>query len=101
MDTGIGMGELRLDLSHARVPDGETNLRVKGGMGKIQIVVPAGLSITAHAEVVLGSVSLLGHKEDGISRRLSFTSTGYAAAERKVKLQLNLFMGEASIVRIG
>ncbi|MDP6509951.1 MAG: cell wall-active antibiotics response protein LiaF [Dehalococcoidia bacterium] len=101
MDTGIGMGELRLDLSHARIPGGETNLRLKGGMGKIQIVVPAGLSITAHAEVVLGSISLLGHKEGGISRQLSFTSPNYAAAERKVNLQLSLFMGEASIVRLG
>ncbi|MEE9203363.1 MAG: cell wall-active antibiotics response protein LiaF, partial [Dehalococcoidia bacterium] len=101
MDTSIGMGELRLDLSRARIPEGETNLRVKGGMGKIQILVPAGLPISAHAEVGAGSINLLGNKADGIFRQLSFTSPSYTTAEKKVKVDMSLFMGEASIVSIG
>ncbi len=101
MDTSIGMGELRLDLTRARIPEGETSLRVKGGMGKIQILVPANLAIAAHAEVVAGSISLLGHKADGIFRQLSFTSPDYATAEKRVKVDMSLFMGEASIVRLG
>ncbi len=98
MDTGMGMGELRLDLSRARIPEGDTSLQIKGGMGKIEVMVPAGLNITAQAEVLLGAINLLGHKADGIYSQLSFNSPYYTAAERKVKLQMSLFMGEASII---
>lgn len=101
MDTSIGMGELRLDLSRARIPEGETCLKVKGGIGKIQILVPAALPISAHAEVVAGSINLLGHKAEGISRQLSFTSSDYTIANKKVKVDMTLFLGEASIVRLG
>ncbi|MDP2953766.1 MAG: cell wall-active antibiotics response protein LiaF [Chloroflexota bacterium] len=100
MDTRIGVGELRLDLSRARIPEGETSLRVSGGIGKIEILVPASLAISARGEVGAGSISLLGHKADGISRQLSFASPDYATAARKVKIDMSLFLGEASIVRV-
>lgn len=101
MDTRIGVGELRLDLSHARIPEGETSLKVSGGMGKIEITVPASLAISAWGEVGAGSISLLGNKAEGISRQISFVSPDYAAADRKVKIDMSLFLGEASIVRVG
>lgn len=98
MDTGMGIGELRLDLSRARIPPGETSLRVRGGIGKIEIVVPLDLPVSAQAQVAIGSLNLLGHKAEGISRELSLTTPNYAQADRKVKVNLSLFLGEASLL---
>lgn len=99
MQTELWMGEMRLDLRRARIPPGETNLGVRAGIGKVTILLPADLPVSAQGEVGVGSLSLLGQKAEGFSRQLSFTSADYATAEKKVKVKLSLRFGEASIVR--
>lgn len=98
-DTSMGIGDFRLDLRRARIPAGETTIRVSGGIGKLEVLVPAGLGVSAQSQVGMGSINLLGHKADGFSRQLSFVSPDYAAADKKVKVHMNLLIGDTSIVR--
>lgn len=98
-ETSLGIGDLRLDLRRARIPAGETTIRIKGGIADIKVVVPQGLAVSAQSRVGMGSINLLGHKADGFSRQLSFVSPDYAAADKKVKVHMNLLIGDTSIVR--
>ncbi|MBI2957444.1 MAG: cell wall-active antibiotics response protein [Chloroflexi bacterium] len=101
METGMAAGQLRLDLGKARIPPGETRIKVKGGMGKIDILVPADLAVAIQGEVGAGAVNLLGQKSDGVGRQFSYASPGYDTAEKKVRLDISLVVGEAVISRAG
>lgn len=101
METNMAAGQMRVDLSKARVPQGETRLKVKGGMGKIEILVPASLAISVQAEVGAGSITILGNKADGVGRQLQFVSPGYESADKKVKMDLSLMMGETLVIAAG
>lgn len=101
VETGMAAGQVRVDLTKARIPQGETKLKIKGGMGKIEVLVPASLAISVQSEVGAGSITILGHKVDGVGRQLPFTSPGYESAEKKVKMELSLMMGETVVSSIG
>lgn len=101
MNVRSGMGNVQLDLSRARIPKGETKLDIEGGIGNIDVIVPADLAISAWGKVSLGSVTILGQKADGFSRELRFTSDGYPSATRKVRIDMSLALGDAKIRRVG
>ena len=101
METRVGAGQLRLDLTKARIQPGETRLKVSGGMGKIEILAPSGLSISVQSEVGAGSINILGQKADGVGRQVSFTTPGYETAEKKVRMDLSLMIGELSLSSVG
>jgi len=97
MDMRSGMGEVHLDLTTARIPDGEHTLRVHLWMGSIRIVVPRDLALTAQGKVTLGSLHLLGRKAEGGFRELSYTSPDYPTASRRVRLDTGVFIGEVVV----
>jgi predicted membrane protein len=97
METSLGAGQLHLDLTRARIQSGETRLKVSGGMGKIEVLVPAGLAISVWSEVGAGSISILGQKADGVGRQATFATPGYDTADKRVRLELSLMMGEVSV----
>lgn len=101
MNVKLGIGDVKLDLTQARIPEGETKLDIEGGIGDIDIIVPADLAISAWGKVSLGSVAILGQKADGFSRELRFTSDGYSSATRKVRIAMSLALGDAKIKRVG
>ncbi|MEW6033704.1 MAG: cell wall-active antibiotics response protein LiaF [Chloroflexota bacterium] len=98
IDTRMGVGQLLLDLRRARIPQGETKLRVSGFVGNMKIVVPPGLAVSAQGEVGIGSISLLGQKAEGFGRQISSATADYEAAEKRVKVEMSLMVGEASII---
>lgn len=99
METSIAAGQLRINLTKARIPAGETKIKVNGGMGKIEILVPSDLAISVRAEVGAGSITVPGQKDDGVGRQTFFASPGYDTAERRVKLELSLMVGETIVSR--
>lgn len=101
METSIAAGQLRIDLTKARIPAGETRIKVNGGMGKIAILIPSYLALSVQAEVGAGSITLPGKKDDGVGRQASFTSPGYDTAEKRVRLELSLMVGETTVSRVG
>lgn len=98
-ETSLGVGDFRLDLRRARIPAGETTIRINGGIADIDVLVPPGLAVSAQGQVGMGSINLLGHKADGLSRQLSFASPDYASAEKRVKVHASLLIGDISVVR--
>jgi phage shock protein PspC (stress-responsive transcriptional regulator)/xanthosine utilization system XapX-like protein len=68
----FGVGELRLDLTELRDPealDGRT-IRIDGGAGRIEVIVPDDLDVTVDAQLDgPGSVWLFGLQREGIEIR--------------------------------
>ena len=96
-----GLGNVRIDLTKASIKPGAHSLNVYSWMGKIEILVPANLAISARGAVTLGSVVILDSKRDGFSPELTLTSPDYDAAETKLAIKMQLFIGDVSLRRTG
>jgi Cell wall-active antibiotics response 4TMS YvqF len=65
----LGVGNLKLDLSHVPV-DKELHVEARVGIGELRVIVPRDASAAIDARVKAGSVSVLGHHEDGRNARI-------------------------------
>ncbi|MBI2857659.1 MAG: cell wall-active antibiotics response protein [Chloroflexi bacterium] len=101
METGLGAGQFRLDLTKARIPSGETRIKIKVGVGQAEVLVPVGLAVTVRGEVGVGSIKIFGEKAEGLGRQSTYVTPDYAAAEKKVRIDISLMVGEALVYRAG
>ena len=95
-----GLGDFQLDLSHARLREGETRIAIQGGIGEIQVLVPEGVAVDIEGQVRMGEVRIFGRETSGIDRSLSYRSEGYADAERRLRLDLVMRIGDITVERV-
>lgn len=95
------LGSVSVDLTRARIPDGDSDLAISMGMGSVEVLLPADLAVSVAARVGLGEVTLLGREESGTYRVVTFVSDNLAAAPKRLHLQVQVGMGEVSVVRAG
>ncbi|GAE35688.1 cell wall-active antibiotics response protein LiaF [Halalkalibacter akibai] len=92
-----GIGDVRLDLSKAIIPEGETVIIVQCMIGQIDFYVPEDLTISIQASTIIGEVSLFHEKHEGINQQLSIATKNYKQASRRVKLILSTVIGEVKV----
>ncbi|MFQ5861413.1 MAG: LiaF domain-containing protein, partial [Dehalococcoidia bacterium] len=73
----LGAGEVRMDLTQAEIPDGETNLSIHGGVGAVRVRVPREVGIAVSARTDVGSIDLFGEHTGGLFREMSQETPGY------------------------
>lgn len=102
-DTDIqsGIGDVRLDLTKARIPPGETRVNISQWMGSVKVLIPRDLAVSARASASVGDVDLLGQRTGGFFREITYTSADYDQAETRVRFDINVGMGDARITRVG
>ena len=61
----LGIGDLRLDLRDVRFPRGETHVRGRVDIGRLQVVVPPDVALRVHGRAEAGTVKLLGRESNG------------------------------------
>jgi predicted membrane protein len=90
----LGVGSLKLDLS--RVPVGaELHVEAHVGMGKLRVIVPRRAAVVVDARVKAGSISSLGHHDDGRNARVRMTGGD------KLYLKTRVGAGEIDVDRAG
>lgn len=99
MTVESGLGNVRLDLTKARIGPGKHELNIYGWAGKIEVLAPAELAFSARGSVVLGSLSILNNKSDGFLRDLSLTVPGYDTAPTSLDIEIHLILGDVSLRR--
>src|ERR671937_364868 len=71
----LGVGSLRVDLS--RVPVGkELHVKARVGIGELRVIVSRRASVVVDGRVKAGSISVLGHHDDGRNARVRVTGGG-------------------------
>jgi phage shock protein PspC (stress-responsive transcriptional regulator) len=97
----FGAGELTLDLTGVRdleTLDGQ-DIRVEGGVGQIELVLPDGLDVTVDGEVGgPGSVYLFGDRTGGIDNQLTRSLDGGPDAPA-ITIDAQLGVGEIHAVQ--
>ncbi len=95
-----GIGEVELNLYSAIIKEGEFFIDISGWVGEITVIVPQDLAIKVNADVHVGEVNVLNHKQSGTSRFVTYTSEGYDKAEKKVNLMVSLSIGEVNVKQV-
>ena len=94
------VGDIELDLREAELPPGETELALLCWLGTIQVRVPRAVGVDITAQSIVGSVEVLGRREEGVVRDIHVRSEGYEDAERRVRMRLSTFVGELLVVQV-
>ena len=94
------VGDIALDLRDAELPEGETELALFCWLGTIQVRVPREFGVDVTAQSIVGSVDVLGRREEGVVRDIHVRSDGYERRPRRVKMRLSTFVGELLVVQV-
>ncbi|MFC0561800.1 cell wall-active antibiotics response protein LiaF [Halalkalibacter alkalisediminis] len=92
-----GIGDIRIDLSKAIIPEGEIVIIVQCIIGQIDFYIPEDLAVTIQSSTIIGEVSLFHEKHEGINQQLSMATRQYKEAPRRVKLILSTVIGEVKV----
>jgi lia operon protein LiaF len=87
-DVWLGIGDLDLDFTHARVPEGETRIQLQGLVGEVDLTIPEDLGINIRSLAVITDAHVLGAHQDYVLTPYEFTSSGYETAARRVSLEI-------------
>ncbi len=91
------IADLKLDLSRAEVPIGETRLRYVGFIGDIDLKLPDAIGLRVTSNAFISNVKMLGNNRDGFFLPIDVTSDNYATAERKIHLDTLCFISDVSV----
>ena len=93
----LGIGDVTLDMTGAEIPVGETQLRVLQFIGDVRVSLPEEVGVSLSATAMIGSVRAFGRKRDIFFTPLHLASENYETAERKVRLETSMFIGDVRI----
>lgn len=93
------VGDIHLDLRGAELPEGDTELTLLCWLGTIQVRVPAHVGLDVEAQTFVGTVDVLGVREEGVIRDINVRTDDYASASHRLKLRLSTVIGELMVVR--
>jgi lia operon protein LiaF len=96
----IGIGDVRLDMTEAEIPPGETRVRVWGFVGDVRLSLPEGVGVSLSSNAFVTDVKALGHKREGILVPVRIASDDYETAERKVRLETTFFVGDVTVRKV-
>lgn len=94
-----GIGDTRIDLTSASIIDREGRIGVSGWIGDVDVLVPPQLALRAQGSVLIGSITILGRGADGFFRELAYVTDDFDSAEKRVSIDINLGVGDISIIR--
>jgi lia operon protein LiaF len=95
----LGVGDVRLDMTQATVPTGETRICVYGLVGDVDLIVPEGIGVFVSSWAFLTDGKVFGRKEQSFVTPLQATSDDYEIADRKVQVETYFFVNDLTVKR--
>jgi len=93
------IGDIKIDLSKATIPDGETIVDVRAIIGDVDIWAPPDLPVALDAQCTFVTVNYFGAKNDVILRRTVETPPAYEVAPRRVRVRAEMVFGDLNLIR--
>ncbi len=93
----IGVGDVKLDMTQAEIPAGETTLRVLGFVGDVNLRLPQNVGIAVSSAAAVADAKILGRHYHNVFGPLHVASDGYETAERKVRLEVTTFVADLHV----
>jgi len=99
-ETWMFVGDVRLDMSRAEIPLGETVIRVNGFVGDIDLLAPKDVGISVASTAFLTTTKAWGQKMDRFVSTFSQSSPNYEQAERKIRLETLFFVLDLTVEQV-
>ena len=96
----VGVGDVRLDMTDANIPAGETLIRLFGFVGDVRLLVPESIGVSVSSTSFVTDARVLGQRRDSFLTPIHFASKGYETAEHKVRLEMNYFVGNLRVRQV-
>lgn len=94
------VGDVRLDLTGAQIPSGETTFRVLAFVGDIDLKIPEGIGVSVSSIGMVSDTKIMGKKRDYIFTPLEYKNDLYDTAESKINLETVCFVGDIDVIEI-
>lgn len=91
------IGDIKIDLSKAMIPEGENTIVISGVIGNVDIYVPSDLEVAVSSAVFIGDINLIGSKKSGLSTKVYAESSDFSESKRRVKVSVSLFIGDVDV----
>jgi phage shock protein PspC (stress-responsive transcriptional regulator) len=91
----LGIGDMNVDLSNVRFPAGETSVRARVDIGKLDVIVPNDVALRIDGDAQLGQVQMLGQTADGRNVDRHVAETG----KRVLVLKAHVGIGKVQVAR--
>ncbi|WP_105972795.1 PspC domain-containing protein [Streptomyces geranii] len=102
----VGTGVATLDLTGLRVAKGQTvTTAVEVGMGRIEVIVPEGVTVKADIQVGVGDIQLPGDDQQDVDvapgkhKQATLSPAGGGANAGTIDLDLGVGLGQAEVTR--
>lgn len=99
LDTDIGIGDVRLDLTGNNLPDKEHRIQINAGIGDITVVLSPDIPVSARGGAGIGSINILGKTGGSLGGSVFFESEQYHSASCRLSVDLKAGIGDISVVR--
>lgn len=96
----VGIGDVRLDMTDAEIPLGETRIRTFGFVGDITLRVPQDVGVSVSTSAFISEVKGLGKKRESFLTPIKAESDNYKTAERKINVDAAFFVGDVKIRQV-
>ncbi len=93
------IGEIRLDLTRATFPDGETPIHVSTAIGEIRVLLPPDIPAAVRVSSMLGESEAMGRVSGAFMGEARAETEDFAAATRRIRLEAQSLIGEVAVRR--
>lgn len=91
------VGSMKLDLSQAVIPEGETSIVMYSFVNDLEIILPTDAGLRLLAKGFVHDTKVKGYKEDHIFAPFEYETPDYEIQTRKITIQSLSFVSEVEI----
>jgi predicted membrane protein len=95
----IGVGNVRLDVTGATIPSGETKIQLFGFVGDVDLILPEGVGVSISSTAFVTDGKVFGQKQERFVVPLRLDSDDYETAERRIRLETLFFVTDLDVRR--
>ncbi len=93
----IGVGDTDVDFTKAILEPGENVFELTGWVGSIEMLIPSDMPVHIECSTRIGDVTVFDEKYSGSAKSVTYTSPDYQEADKKLRIVVQLSIGEVGI----
>jgi hypothetical protein len=94
-----GVGDVRLDLTEAVIPPGESTIKVFGLVGELRLTVPEETPVAVSSWAILTDARVYGEKQESWFTSVDVKNDAYDSAEARVKVECFALVADLRVKR--
>ncbi|HTP08036.1 MAG TPA: cell wall-active antibiotics response protein LiaF [Anaerolineae bacterium] len=91
------VGDMRLDMSRAQFPSGETTIYLNAFVADIDVSVPSDVAVSLSSTSFVADAELNGQHVERFLSGVQMSTPDYATAERKLRLVTTCFVADVNV----